>query len=75
MWIKLLEAIVDRFIASHILHPASVMQLTFFRLAPLLGLHALICLLHLNRRPTLLNWQRQITPPPIAMNQLPWVDR
>jgi hypothetical protein len=45
------------------------MQLTLFRLAPLLGLQALICLFHLNARPAWGNWIKSPTPPTIAT---PW---
>jgi hypothetical protein len=41
------------------------MQLTLFRLAPLLGLQALICLFHLNARPAWSNWIKSPTPPPM----------
>lgn len=43
------------------------MRLTFFRLMPLFGLHALICLLNLNARPAFSWWSnRRIAQPPVT---------
>ncbi|MBE9028265.1 hypothetical protein IQ266_00660 [filamentous cyanobacterium LEGE 11480] len=56
------------------------MQLTVLRLAPLFGVHALICLFHLNARPTFAWWTNQrISPAPTTTTQPtqtpPWIQK
>jgi hypothetical protein len=48
------------------------MQLTVFRLAPLLGLHAIVCLFQLNARPAFAWWiNHSQLPKPPTLNA-PW---